>query len=62
MCQYLYRIRAIKFENGEYPKNGFIRLVNCNYSTEYSKIIAYNRRLIKKELRDYTLDFIGTMW
>lgn len=62
MCEYLYRIRKVRFDKGEYPQNGFVRIVKCNYSSKYCEIIAYNRKLSKKEATTYAMDFIGTIY
>lgn len=59
-CEYLYRIRKIEREKGNYPKKGFVRFLRCNFSTKYCDIMAYNRKLSIVEMNKYALDFIGT--
>jgi hypothetical protein len=62
MCEFLYRIRRENYDNGKYPTKGYVRTVKCNYSTKYCEIIAYNRKLEKKELKAYGLEFLCTMY
>ena len=54
---YKYGMRLRGFAPGCQPKEGFFCYICA--SEKYHSIIAYDRKLTDKELRDYEMDFIG---
>jgi hypothetical protein len=50
-------MRLRGFSPGCQPKEGFFCYICA--SEKYHSIIAYDRKLTDKELRDYEMDFIG---
>lgn len=55
---YIYGMRLRGFAPGTFPKEGFSHRED-DTSGRYWDVLAYNRKLTEKEIRDYELDFIG---
>lgn len=58
MKLYAYGMRLRGFSPGCQPKDGLVARKDSDRK-KYWDILAYNRRLTKKEESDYDLDFLG---
>ena len=55
--RYYYGMRLRGFSIGCQPMNGFIERIDDSTGNYYD-VLVYDRKLSKKEMHDYELDFI----
>ena len=55
---YIYGMRLRGFSPGCQPKEGFVKRRD-DISGLYYDVLVYDRKLTKKELDDYELDYLG---